>query len=529
MSFNEAVVRTNIAKFLCLIEDGLELVKEEFHLPNVHGTSGYIDILAKDKVGRLVVVEIKISKHSERDAITELFKYITLLKQRMSLKDSDIRLIVVSTDWRELLTPFSEFCWNTNYNSAGYMAVVDSGGFPLSITPIQLLSRFVGRKLIPRHWIQVYDSDSDAKSKRDAGAVLYGAKIDKRGIKNFVIVYFSYSYPSYGVSGYGFYFAQQEENLQLYQSILKSVCNERFNEILSYTKTLTDPEDILNEFADAATDMIDVPADELDIGSPEKIKSYLENKSWTVEKIRRYGVFSQDIRLTDQEIIDELCGYTGGSYTWFSATCHGSNKSYFNEIKSKYSGCLYHNDGWRTSIRDVMDYFEGKGRSASMHLNIFNPENILETVALLVKTGDQSYLPNFAFVIEDDEKEELEVFQGEILIERSPRKTVSELGDDYFEGNISNAPMVSFLHGMAGINSRIMADLGLSYAVKYYKLSKGDAIASGVNPKIRGQKVIFDELESEGGLVDWLDQYADIASDISSRYLSAIITVEKED
>jgi RecB family endonuclease NucS len=109
MAIKESALRDHLMNHLDMIESGLQLVDDEFYLANKIGTSGFIDILAKDTEGKLVVIEIKISKHSEREAITELFKYLALLKQNMSIKDSEMKLIVISTDWRELLTPFAEF------------------------------------------------------------------------------------------------------------------------------------------------------------------------------------------------------------------------------------------------------------------------------------------------------------------------------------------------------------------------------------------------------------------------------------
>lgn len=520
MPFNESVVRKNLAKILDMLEEGMTLIKEEFHLPNKHGTSGFIDIFARDKDGKLVVIEVKISKQAERDAITELFKYITLLKQKMSIKDSEIRLIVISTDWRELLTPFSEFHWNTNYNSQGFIATVDSTGSPIELKPVQLLSKHTGRRIIPRHWIQTYES----KVARDIGAVSYGTQIEGLGIKNFVIALFNYNYPQYGISGYGFYFGQQEENLQLYKGILKSHNRERYKEISSYTKTLSEPEDILNEFADAATEMVDVPADEMEIGHPEKIKAYLQNDSWQIEKIERYGSFSQDIRLQDQDIISDLCGYTGGSHVWFSATVRATDKSHLNEVKQNYPNCLFHNDDWRTSIRDLLDYFDTKPETATLHLNIFNPENILETISLLLKKQDTKYLPNFFLAIENEKDKELEIFHGTIEPTHQPKLKPQEIASKYFDGSFSNAVMQSFFHEMAPINSSIMGELGLKYSVSYIKFRNGEEEERGANPKVRGTRITHSSSQLEGDLLSWLSAHPKMASKIADEYMSAIIT-----
>jgi RecB family endonuclease NucS len=53
-----------LAERLNLIEHGMTLVQKEFHLPNVAGAGGFIDILASDRFGHSVVIEIKKSNKS---------------------------------------------------------------------------------------------------------------------------------------------------------------------------------------------------------------------------------------------------------------------------------------------------------------------------------------------------------------------------------------------------------------------------------------------------------------------------------
>jgi hypothetical protein len=261
---------------------------------------------------------------------------------------------------------------------------------------------------VPRHWIQVYEHQDD----RDQLSAEYSEKIRTRGINNFVLVLFHFDYT--GSRQFGFYFAQQRETLEFYQNLVRSVSPERFEEIAEYCEDFSD-DDTLNEFADAAIDMIEVPADEMDIGYPEKITGYLERNYWSIEKIQRFGTFATDVRLSDAEIINELCGYSGGSHTWYFATCQLSNKAHIQEINDNYGFCLYHNDVWRRAIRDYLEYLDTKSQFCTILLSIFNPENILETIALFCKYADTGYIPNFRLVIEDPVAHEYELFEGELV------------------------------------------------------------------------------------------------------------------
>jgi RecB family endonuclease NucS len=93
----EKVIRTNLAKNLSFIDSNLILIKEEYYLQNYYGSKGYIDILAKDSDNNCVIIELKRSNQSARQALHEITKYHSLLQQNLHVKDSEIRTIIIST------------------------------------------------------------------------------------------------------------------------------------------------------------------------------------------------------------------------------------------------------------------------------------------------------------------------------------------------------------------------------------------------------------------------------------------------
>ena len=107
--YKESSMREFFAENLDLIEVNLRLIGKEFPLISDHGADGYIDILAEDAFGHFVIVELKKSNSTARAALHELSKYISLLKTQEGLSRDEIRCILVSSEWHELLEPFSYF------------------------------------------------------------------------------------------------------------------------------------------------------------------------------------------------------------------------------------------------------------------------------------------------------------------------------------------------------------------------------------------------------------------------------------
>lgn len=65
--YSESVIRDLVACSLDLFEPGMVLIDKEHYLPGKMGTKGFVDILAKDKAGHLVVIEVKkATLHQER-------------------------------------------------------------------------------------------------------------------------------------------------------------------------------------------------------------------------------------------------------------------------------------------------------------------------------------------------------------------------------------------------------------------------------------------------------------------------------
>ncbi|MEQ1829181.1 MAG: endonuclease NucS domain-containing protein, partial [Pirellula sp.] len=110
----ESDIRNNLANCLEKLEPGLELIAIEFPLPNLIGTRGFIDILARDRFNNRVIIELKRSDQAARQAIHELHKYVALLRMKEGLSHGTIRTMLVSTEWSELRVPFAEFKRSTD-------------------------------------------------------------------------------------------------------------------------------------------------------------------------------------------------------------------------------------------------------------------------------------------------------------------------------------------------------------------------------------------------------------------------------
>ncbi len=137
--FSEAILRDNLLEELTILESGLKFVEKEKYLPSQIGTRGFIDILAIDSNGRYVLIELKRSDSSARQALHEILKYVEGVKENLAVKEDEIRVFVVSTEWRELLVPFSSLKSRVSFSVTGFDLEVSPQGDIISSKKFDLI------------------------------------------------------------------------------------------------------------------------------------------------------------------------------------------------------------------------------------------------------------------------------------------------------------------------------------------------------------------------------------------------------
>ena len=128
MMAKENVIRDKLCTSLEILEPGLTLIEKNHKLPNAVGAKGFIDILAKDRFGNLVIIELKRSDQAAREALFEILKYMPLFRRQHGVPAHRIRCFIISTTWHELLVPFSEFRRVSQTQTDGFWIDVDGAG-----------------------------------------------------------------------------------------------------------------------------------------------------------------------------------------------------------------------------------------------------------------------------------------------------------------------------------------------------------------------------------------------------------------
>lgn len=182
----ESALRDLIAQHINKLKPGLTLLQKEQYIPNEHGTKSFIDLYAKDEKRRHVLIELKRSTTASRQAIHEVIKYVERVKQYFGAKDSEIHVIIVSTDWSELLLPFSRFYADTGFSIEGIQIDISEDNIDFQVQSIAPLPIVQGRLIAP--WHNVYWYADDSAFQQEIAAIEHAYQ--QKGIDDYVIVKF---------------------------------------------------------------------------------------------------------------------------------------------------------------------------------------------------------------------------------------------------------------------------------------------------------------------------------------------------
>ena len=410
----EERIRRNLAANLSLLGDGLRLVQEEYKLPNPYGSKGFIDILAVDDNDRYVIIEVKRSNQAARQALHEMFKYPILLQHELGVKPSEIRIIIVSTEWAELRVPFVDFADTSKYDVMGIQLEIDNEANPVRIELVSPVDRPTFRELSRNHLSLLYSRQTDVmKNVEKIKGIL-----EDYGLRDFVLLLLSTQKDI--PYRFAIYIAHQRCSEDTYIRLLQqrfSKSHERhevekyFDEIEAF-KMVSTTEEYITHLEEALLSSLgyEVDYDDLEIGGPEKLAYSLSN-GWQIVEIYRYGRYAKDRRLKDESIlIEELLGLSGINFEYYMTQCHSTSRAKMREIKGELERFLEYPPIWREHIMSAIE--KHKRTPFRLNLFVYNPGNVLEYLWATYKYQTPSSLPHYQLIIDVEELSTTYIYIG---------------------------------------------------------------------------------------------------------------------
>lgn len=367
MAVREDHIRDKLADQLALIEDRLSPIRTNYPLPNSEGTSGRVDILARDRYGVFVVVELKRSNKTAREALHEIMKYTELLQRELGVDRSEIRAVIISTHWDELLVPFGHLKRGWSTELRGYQLTLKEDGItPLTATQVTPLNELPERGVTPVHLI-IYPRGSVGV------ATLWRQSIARlREVAADDVVGIVLEHPQHGPLLY----------LVIGRMVRDDPRTIRLDNLVELVpdNTIEAPEGCALEYRALCymTSRYDYSQVEIALGNPEKFTGLRLNANCKVQGILRAGIFSLQHEIyTDEVLIGRIVDHIGQSQVRFASSSRPTNHPHWAQFKVNVSNCLRSTADWRDTliawIDDMANAFPDKGISCQL----YNPSDLM--------------------------------------------------------------------------------------------------------------------------------------------------------
>jgi hypothetical protein len=487
----ENELRDLLAGQLEVLESGLRLEEIEKYIPNNLGTKSFIDLLAVDTGGRWVLIEIKRSDSAARQAIHEVLKYVEGVKQHLGTRDDEIRVMVVSTEWDELLVPYSRFIKETSISITGFKLEVDQVTKKIFATAIDPLPLSMGRVLSPWHELNLYTT----KKGVDKSIEDYDASCRKKSISNYVMVIleapeghhqkvvertrhamaqqqmsFGGEVDHVGIArslekmaqyGYVNYFVPQ---LQTKSELIDVLTHN--NAVDRELRSLLDgmeEEEALCHLQELVLDLAPKPKrDYFEIGYAAKFNSrLLEDEGWKIVKVLRRGTFERNSLLTDKTILSEISGDTGITGQRYKRRIELFNRAQISSARKDIDSCLGSNPVWRTNVLNHLDDIVHDYPNATIEINIYNPMAGMFTL-FFTATRDDGFLYWPQYLISVDDGGIVRAYWGEL----SPEGSVSSFNEviqKLYDGEVFGLLLEATQGYRCSRDSEVLEALGLVY------------------------------------------------------------------
>jgi len=491
----EARLRDLLSSQIEVLEDGLTLLSTEKYIPSTIGTRSFIDILAKDRRGRWVLIELKRSDAAGREAIHEIYKYVEAVKDHLGARDDEIRAMIVSTEWKELLVPFSRFVQDTSISVSGTRLSVSEPDSLLTAEPVEPLMLTSGRVLSPWHEINLYTSDE----RLAEGVASYDASCKAKSINDYIMVELKAPEGFYESSVLATATAIHEIHGGIGEITAEDIADvaekmDRLDYMIYFVPQLQSPEeyidiikadpDIYEEAKDFADSMEGdellcslqesalyvspkVDRDHFEIGYPAKFKNkLLQDEGWTITKIHRRGAFARNTVLTDDTILGEIGGDTGRSGQGLKRSIILSDKSEFAQLLKDIDEALPNNPVWAGMVRAQLDEARIQFPQGAADVSIFSPSTGLMTL-YFATTQDEGikYVPSYTIVIRQN-SDLRRAYAGELLatdLIAQPPEVFTSILTKYYNGDLGVLVMSMSWGGYETRDVDVLEDLGLIY------------------------------------------------------------------
>jgi hypothetical protein len=501
-------IRDKLSKRLGVLEPGLMLIDVNFKLPNAGGAKGFIDILARDRLGNFVIIELKRSDQSCREALFEILKYIPLFMREHGAKSHQIRCFIVSTTWHELLVPYSEFRRRCEAQTQGFRIEVDSTGNVTRVEKVMDQPEDDLARIFQVHCGYLYPTAVE----RDEAIPALRSAFQGAGATGHLLFRLNYNGGSpHVIYPFGAYFVPT----RVEPSLLARLSAKAAEELTEAEGEAPSPEMLRHSVEDRFLELVNESLGDYfrtrnlegTVGTPDKFVALTEG-DWAVVSIERAGPYASPLVMPDGELVELVKGLSGDNSIRFERLTSPGNKLDWDDVRAASASFLRGNPAWQSGARWFFDRAEKEMPSGTVLVQIYNPLMLPESLYRFATTQTPAYTPLLALAAIPEDGTRNEAVVGTVVwAGKSAPKSVGEVFGGLCEGvdDVGDYYLAVNLGVAWELDEELMRRHGLKYSLCFLMyVSEEDKQAVGLTFGGDGAAVMVAPM-SPDSLVDYFD------------------------
>lgn len=461
----ESEIKNYLAKNLHILSSELVLVKTEYKLENNVGTDGYIDILARDIFDNYVIIEIKQSKQSSRSAIHEIMKYVSLLKTTLHLKDSEIRVVIISTEWDELITPFCEWKEKVDLAIEGYQFTLEKK----CVEIIDVIGGRQERELSRNQLAFLYKTVNEFyRCKKKLVNIIQKCKL-----QDFFLLELRNEGNNRVVFPFVLILVIQRCSEEEYISILTSSnWGEEWDEQEIYDYGYEAEELLVFLEEGIYKEIISYNFfNDVEICSPEKIVLMVTQQGWIPTGVSKSGYFVHENR-SDEWFFRKATGVEENNNNYiFENFCDSKFELKFSEMLNSAREFMYHKDDMLSSFDKLWNGIKHREVKRTT-IQIYNSGNIIQNLVMYENSGYIEALP-YADVFLEYKNGKVDRYIILLAYGGGERRPECFVLENLLKGNGLAYMQMLWSGDIVKYNDEIMKNLGLTYDWIKYSYENG--------------------------------------------------------
>ncbi len=463
---NAKVIRDKLSASLEILEPGLTLIEIKHQLTDRLGAERFIDILARDRLGSLVVIVLKRSDQAARDTFAEILKYMPLFRRQHDLPTCRTRCFIVSTSWLGLLVPFAEFRRVSQARTEGFRIEADPAGAALSAARITDYAEDATIPLFRLHVYYPFRSDTD----RQTVLPLIRKALTTAGAQGYLLFELDYNRaPTNIIFPFAAYIIPTRIEARLLASLTSTATASRLKADGKQPAAATVRDDIEDAFLCLVNELLGDYCNstriEFSAGSSDKIAAMLD-KGWITSRVERVGPFSSTALLPEDELMELVKSSAGESAVRLSKMSSPRHSLDWLATKAAIAESLRGNPTWQAGCDWFRCKVEREFPTGTLRVQLYNPMLLPETLYCIAVTQNLDYLPSLVLTALPADDRPVEALLGAIVWDgKMMPHTVQEVFTEDLCGGITGYYLENALGSAWERDGELMRRHGLKYAL----------------------------------------------------------------